>query len=174
VTLNSPATMVTVPGIIARTSVVCPVTTALVATSTKIQKLSTNLIANATQVANAFKVAQGTSTISGSMIFNFGVNIGRIGDINAYAQFNMDVVAQRNRKITLDLNSVISQQITAFKTVEVNTILDVITSQLTTGRISHLLEIVYTIPSEDRIFTIHKEDRTHAIFNEDRTYKIGE
>ena len=108
------------------------------------------------------------------MIFNFGVNIGRIGDINAYAQFNMDVVAQRNRKITLDLNSVISQQITAFKTVEVNTILDVITSQLTTGRISHLLEIVYTIPSEDRIFTIHKEDRTHAIFNEDRTYKIGE
>lgn len=174
VTLNSPATMVTVPGIIARTSVVCPVTTALVATPTKIQKLASNQVENAIQTANAFKVAQGTSTISGSMIFNFGVNIGRIGDINAYAQFNMDVVAQRNRKINLDLNSVISQQITAFKTVQVNTILDVITSQLTTGRISHILEIVYTIPSEDRIFTIHKEDRTHAIFNEDRTYKIGE
>lgn len=174
VVINSPATMVTVPAIIARTSVLCPATTALVATPTKIQKLATNQVANATQVANAFKVAQGTSTISGSMVFEFGVEVGRVGDIDAIAHFSMSVTGNRNRTIESSLNSIFASQITAFKAVEVNTTLAVITAQLATGRISHLLEIVYTIPSEDRIFTIHKEDRTHAIFNEDRTYKIGE
>jgi hypothetical protein len=174
VVINSPATMVTVPAIIARTSVLCPATTALVATPTKIQKLATNQVANATQVANAFKVAQGTSTISGSMVFEFGVEVGRVGDIDAIAHFSMSVTGNRNRTIESSLNSIFASQITAFKAVEVNTTLAVITAQLATGRISHILEIVYTIPSEDRIFTIHKEDRTHAIFNEDRTYKIGE
>jgi hypothetical protein len=124
--------------------------------------------------ADAVRIADANAILTDAMTFASTVRATRNNEVSVYSESSMNVVNGRVRNSQASVTSQASIQVDASTRVGIIAQLDSAFEITADGKEIHILEIVYTIPRENRTFRISKETRTYQVQFENREYTLGD